>query len=336
MLEDDEDRDPEAPATHNARALEEGLVLGRVVWFGGKDLWWDDLWFYVENEHTLISTWRGHALHPFERFDRVCYFMCVACFSLFLSAYIQHEHPIHAGAVAYGGWVTLSSILLVVYDVLLRFFATCPCMHAGGSCHGACWLCRDCVTDAGKQGLYIVSIGSFGFLIAGVVLAATADVDPGMYFATFLTMRVLSYLGEFPVLAYSFYARREAQREHWLEGASGGPYPLGFSSPDPLFVRETRKDGVNSGRWTGTANPMHERRDSASVRRDAAAAAPSRDKKIEMLQRARDRVRAEGGDRDARQTAAASAAPAKKPPRPTGPQAGGAADDPLDSFGARR
>ena len=141
---DDDDRDAEDPQTSaNERALTEGLVLGRVVWFGGRDLWWRDWVFWVENEHTLISTWRGHACHPFERFDRVCYFLCVLCFSLFLSAYVQHEHPIHAGFGAYCLWITLSSVLLVAYDVLLRFFATCPCMHPGGSCYGACWLCRD-------------------------------------------------------------------------------------------------------------------------------------------------------------------------------------------------
>ena len=28
--------------------------------------------------------------------------------------------------------------------------------------------------------------------------------------------------------------------DFWLDGATGGPYPLGFSLPDPIFVRESR------------------------------------------------------------------------------------------------
>lgn len=126
MLDDDDRDDEEDPRTsQNERALTEGLVLGRVVWFGGKDLWWRDWVFWVENEHTLVSTWRGHALHPFERFDRVCYFLCVLCFSLFLSAYVQHEHPIHAGFGEYCLWITLSSALLVARDARV-FFSLAP------------------------------------------------------------------------------------------------------------------------------------------------------------------------------------------------------------------
>ena len=53
----------------NEQALREGFTRGRVVWFGGRDAWEEDWWFYVSNEHTLISICRGHAMHHFERFD---------------------------------------------------------------------------------------------------------------------------------------------------------------------------------------------------------------------------------------------------------------------------
>ena len=132
-------------------------------------------------------------MHHFERFDRICYLMCVICFTLFLSALVQNRHPPHNGLVTYGLWVCAASIALVLYDQLLRFMATSPCLQPGGCLHKICWLCRDCCIDAGKQGLYIVSILSFAFFIAGVVLAATADLDPGMYFVTFALMRVGNY-----------------------------------------------------------------------------------------------------------------------------------------------
>lgn len=265
------------------------------------------------------------------------------CFSLFLSAYIQNQHPIHAGLGPYCGWVILSSILLVIYDVSLRVLATCPCIQPGGGLHGLCWCCRDCFKDAGQQGLYIVSICSFGFLLAGIILAVTADVDPGMYFATFGLMRVFSYLGEFGPLAYGFYTRRESQRDHWLEGAPGGAYPLGFTKPDPLFVRETRKDGVKRHWPGGVDNPIH-RRNSADLRREHTEAAARRERKVEMLQKARDRVRGDDmarGPRPASKSPPPAKAPAPAPrPLPTrsfGPQTDAAPpDDPLDSFGARR
>eukprot|EP00629_Pelagomonadales_sp_RCC1024_P004082 CAMPEP_0119277632 /NCGR_PEP_ID=MMETSP1329-20130426/17572_1 /TAXON_ID=114041 /ORGANISM="Genus nov. species nov., Strain RCC1024" /LENGTH=277 /DNA_ID=CAMNT_0007278117 /DNA_START=237 /DNA_END=1066 /DNA_ORIENTATION=- len=275
----------ESTKTQNERALQEGFTLGRVVWFGGVGDWQHDWLFYVENEHTLVSMFRGHALHPFERLDRACYFFCIVCFTLFMSAYVQNAHPIHQGVVQYGLWITLSSALLVVYEIVLRFLATSPCMQPGGSLHGFCWFCRDCCVDAGKQGLYVASLCSVGFLVAGIVLAATADVDPGMYFATFFLMRACSYLGEFVPLAYYFYTKREQQRDFWLDGATGGPYPLGFSLPDPIFIRETRWHGTHAReRWPGedgdVENPM---RSSRELRQQHKDARERRGRQIEML-----------------------------------------------------
>ena len=165
-------------------------------------------------------------MHHFERFDRICYLMCVICFTLFLSALVQNRHPPHNGLVTYGLWVCVASIALVAYDFLLRFMATSPCLQPGGCLHKVCWVCRDCCIDAGKQGLYIVSILSFAFFIAGIVLAATADLDPGMYFVTFALMRVGNYIWEFAPLGYYFYTRREKQKKYWLDGVAGGAYPL--------------------------------------------------------------------------------------------------------------
>lgn len=301
------DDDVESP---NERATRVGFNQRRVVWFGGPDMWWEDWLFFLENEHTLVSMWRGHALHPFNRTDRVCYFVCVVCFSLFMSAYIQANHPRDQGQLEYGGWLLLSSILLVVYDYGLRFIATSPCMQPGGSLHASCWLCRDCCIDCGRQGLYVCFAGSFAFLVAAVVLAvANRDVDPSQFFVTFLVMKFCSYVAEIGPLAYTFYTQREKQRPHWMDGVPGGPYPLGVTFPDAAFVRDSRIDG-DAATWPGEEqrrrNPLIRGSSSSSLSRVAsptssedpapepvsrAAKADSRQKQIEMLRKARDRVR---------------------------------------------
>ena len=258
------------------------------MWFGGRDAWEEDWWFYVSNEHTLISICRGHAMHHFERFDRICYLMCVICFTLFLSALVQNRHPPHNGLVTYGLWVCVASIALVAYDFLLRFMATSPCLQPGGCLHKVCWLCRDCCIDAGKQGLYIVSILSFAFFIAGIVLAATADLDPGMYFVTFALMRVGNYIWEFAPLGYYFYTRREKQKKYWLDGVAGGAYPYGFALPDPGYVRDTRfKRESSEGFWPDDVENPLARRSAKQLRQKRAESAAARARKVELLERAR-------------------------------------------------
>eukprot|EP00633_Aureoumbra_lagunensis_P003117 CAMPEP_0197286968 /NCGR_PEP_ID=MMETSP0890-20130614/2871_1 /TAXON_ID=44058 ORGANISM="Aureoumbra lagunensis, Strain CCMP1510" /NCGR_SAMPLE_ID=MMETSP0890 /ASSEMBLY_ACC=CAM_ASM_000533 /LENGTH=202 /DNA_ID=CAMNT_0042756039 /DNA_START=349 /DNA_END=958 /DNA_ORIENTATION=- len=113
-----------------------------------------------------------------------------------------------------------------------------------GKFDDSCWFCRECFVDCGRQGLYVCAAGSSGFLIGGIILAATSEhVLPGTFFATFFAMKALSYFGEVLPLAYFFYTRREKQRHFWLDGVAGGAYPLGPSFPDPLFLRESRHDG---------------------------------------------------------------------------------------------
>lgn len=296
--------DEEEAMSANERTTRVGFALGRVVWFGGPNAWREDCLFYFETEHTLASICRGHALHPFERFDRVVYLLCVLCFSLFMSAYIQNVHPQSESVSMYWAFVTLSAILLVVYDFMLRFLATSPCMQPGGSLYSTCWLCRDCCVDMGRQGLYLCAVCSTGFLVAGVVLATTSEADPAQFFATFVIMKLSSYVAELGPLAYFFHTAREAQRVHWAGGVAGGAYPLGPTCPEPLFVRESRLHGVKRY-WPGAPrearNPLypghpidsgdHTTRDSSDVARANAVAAVRRERQVEMLQMARDKVR---------------------------------------------
>ena len=48
--------------------------------------WKRDLGFYVENHHSLIAAFRGHALHPFSRAHRAAHVFCVLGLNVFLAA----------------------------------------------------------------------------------------------------------------------------------------------------------------------------------------------------------------------------------------------------------
>ena len=261
--------DLEDELSANERATRIGFAQGRVVWFGDKngEEWLEDWFFYLQNEHTLLSMFRGHALHPFDRFDRAMYFVCVACFSLFMSAYVNADHPHTRGYGQYFGWLVISSMLLVAYDIALKFFATCACMHDGGCCEdcGLCGCCRECCVDMGKQGLYICAAGSAGFLVAGIVLAVRSkNVVPGMFFATWIIIRLMSYVGELGPHVFKFYRRRKNQRQYWRDGVVGGGYPLGRDVPDLNYLLQTRVEGYYVGplrepslrRGSGGSSPL--------------------------------------------------------------------------------
>ena len=168
----------------NERATREGFALGRVVWFGGEGDYARDFLFHVENSHTLVSLLRGHAMHPFERFDRCCYVLCVLCLNLFLSAVVARDHgPVSRadGSVNYGGSrdyfasLTAASALNLFYDRALRLLATSPCVQRGGVLYDLCCLCRQCCVDLGKVGLYVALLVSFAVAVVGALVAADLD-----------------------------------------------------------------------------------------------------------------------------------------------------------------
>lgn len=235
----------DAAEAMNERATREGFAKQRVVWFGGPGDWERDWLFYVENSHTLVSMCRGHALHPFDRYDRVCYLCCVLCMNLFISAWLQRERD-EVARLEYYWSLVVWSVWLVVYDNVLRLLATSPCFQLGGSLYSICWLCRDCCLDCGRQGLYVLLVLSVGIALAGLIVAVHNRVTPERFFATFFVMRVLSYLWELAPISWTFYARRESQREYWTPPAGdatwteGGAYPLGARWPTPDYLFERR------------------------------------------------------------------------------------------------
>lgn len=231
----------------NERATREGFLRYRTVWFGGVDDWWRDWWFHVENTHTLVALTRGHALHPFGRFDRACYVGCVLGLNFFSAAYVQYNYSRtrfqHYTAVA------AASCLLVAFDRVLRTLATSPCMQVGGSLHCLCACLREFCIDCGRTGLYACLIGSLFCALAGFSLAVKIRMAPGQFLETYVATKTAAWAFEFVPMIYFFYYRREAQREYWAVSAKtgertlGGAYPLGYEWPRPSFLLERRARG---------------------------------------------------------------------------------------------
>lgn len=207
-------------------------------------------------------------MHQFDRFDRFTHLCCVLCLNLFISAWLQRERTDAVGAVEYYAWVAVWSVVLVIYDNVLRFLATSPCFQVGGSLYDACFLCRDCCRDCGRQGLYVCLFGSLGLAFSGVLLAIHVRADTSRFFGTFVAMRLFSYVAELAPLsctsfvkpprsglllsAGTFYMRREYQRSYWtpLPGTDADPkpeswrtgdaYPFGACWPTPDYIVERR------------------------------------------------------------------------------------------------
>ena len=331
----------DAAEERNVRATREGFVQGRVVWFGGEGDWRRDFFFHVENSHTLLGLARGHAMHPFERFDRGCYLACVLFLNLFLAAVVARDHAPVLGSDGRPDWlrsgdyvVSLSaaSILNLVYDRVLRVFATCACLQRGGALFDVCCLCRDCFRDLGKLGLYCALMLSFAIAVVGCLIAAHLDAKRH-FFKTFVAMKLLAWCFEFAPLGFVFYRRRETQKPYWggdpRQRATGGAYPLGCDVPPPAFLRERRAD---ASRFAHESRDRRERRDASAARRQRRAR-DRRDQaaRLDRLTRAGRGAHVVASTREA--AASVELGAAGNPFRDDDDAA--ADDDPLDTLGRR-
>jgi len=166
------------------RAVREGFLRRRVVWFGGKNDYQRDLLFFLENEHTLLSLCRSHAYHQFDRESRITYIACVLCLNFFFAAYLERRSEIY-GRYDYVRWLLLTSCILVAYDYALRILATSPCIQQGGSLGSLCYFCRNTCLDVGKHGLALLLIISAGFALAGLLLGVGLRITPKDFFFNF-------------------------------------------------------------------------------------------------------------------------------------------------------
>jgi len=155
-------------------------------------------------------------------------------------------------------------------------------------------LCPFRLASTRADALPLQLAGSIGFLVGGIVLAASGKgVHPGNFFATFFATKIAAYLAEFPPLIFFFYSGRNAQREHWQEGVAGGAYPLGRAYPDPHFLENSRLEGhVTRDPWNESENPL-QRSSARAVRTANRDSSKRRQKQVELLQKARDSVKSQ-------------------------------------------
>ena len=149
----------------NEESCREGFAGRRTVWF--RD-WKRDLGFYVENHHSLIAAFRGHALHPFSRAHRAAHVFCVLGLNVFLAACVAQRYPLLKDPNHYAA-VALAAFLNIIYDQILKILASAPCAEKGGCCD--CFCCRDLCRGLGSISLYLALAASLCVGALGCVLA---------------------------------------------------------------------------------------------------------------------------------------------------------------------
>jgi hypothetical protein len=159
------------------RALEIGLLKGRVVWHHDDGCLGAirDLLFFTTQYHPLISVFFAHPSHPFGWRERLLHLLATVFAAFFTSALTQVRH---GGSDATEDdkmqWIIVSSIILTALDLVLREAATCGCVRPGGSCEGLC-RCFGCSNDCVEIGTAFLGAATFVcfiLCIVGIVLGA--------------------------------------------------------------------------------------------------------------------------------------------------------------------
>ena len=132
------------------RAVARASLRRRTVWF--RD-WKRDLGFYVENHHSLIAAFRGHALHPFSRAHRAAHVFCVLGLNVFLAACVAQRYPLLKDPNHYAA-VALAAFLNIIYDQILKILASAPCAEKGAAATASV-VAADLCRGLGSISLYL-------------------------------------------------------------------------------------------------------------------------------------------------------------------------------------
>ena len=116
-------------------AYREDLAKHKLVWTGN---FWPDLWFYIKQEHNLLSVCLSTKLHPLGRWERffielfifALAAMWAASITLYLITIHVEKESIYDSFdnfAAYYGYSILGGLVKTITNVILKAMATCTC-----------------------------------------------------------------------------------------------------------------------------------------------------------------------------------------------------------------
>ena len=100
--------------------MAEALAAGRVVY---TESWWRDCFFYICNNHVLLSVFCAHPEHPYSRCRRLLVLLNSLCFAFFLTAILHAVVPFELAQ----GFLeaTLGTVLQVIFDLPSSMMGSC-------------------------------------------------------------------------------------------------------------------------------------------------------------------------------------------------------------------
>ena len=129
--------------------------------------WFTDLWFYIKNNHILISIFLAHPSHPYTHSRRFLVLLNSLSFAFFVTAVCQSLIPnaILASFVI----LTYGTFFQIVWDMPAAMLSTCPCAHTmclpaplRRCCSCASFVCLCCHT---LLGLVFGAAGALALLL---------------------------------------------------------------------------------------------------------------------------------------------------------------------------
>ena len=156
----------------------------------------------MENDHTLVSIFRAHPLHPFSRHERAVVLFCNLCAAYFFAALEATLDPAAWTTVAPHVAITclLSPLCLAVWGKALASLATCKLVQGdhvpvlvrrGAEALGRLLLCNMLCAS-----VLLVLIGTYAVTVWPGPY--TSELDGGRLCANIATATVLGWVYEVP------------------------------------------------------------------------------------------------------------------------------------------
>ncbi len=107
--------------SHTDSSIREDLLANRVIWY---KTWQQDLWFFQWNNHSVLSVFRSHPLHPYSKIKRLIVLLALLGLSFFLAAISQGQKHSCQRMLPYRH-VTLCVFRCMHSDFLFRVMCLC-------------------------------------------------------------------------------------------------------------------------------------------------------------------------------------------------------------------